>query len=121
VVSVGVKVTPSLGAPAPGAVVEVVQEKEPVTDAVPPLRVDEASVWPYVIALAVGHADTVGVVLEGGGFPPPPLLPPHAAMVRLKRIDNPIETLRLAFIMVQCFPSQGEIFFFRTKFEVPQA
>jgi hypothetical protein len=55
-----------------------------------------------VIALAVGHADTVGVVLEGGGFPPPPLLPPHAAMVRLKRIDNPIETLRLAFIMVQC-------------------
>jgi hypothetical protein len=55
-----------------------------------------------VIALAVGHADTVGVVLEGGGFPPPPLLPPHAAMVRLKRIDNPIEALRLAFIMVQC-------------------
>jgi hypothetical protein len=32
---------------------------------VPPLSVEEASVCPYVIALAVGHADadTVGVAL----------------------------------------------------------
>jgi hypothetical protein len=45
-VSAGVKVTLSLGVPAPGTVVDVVQEKEPDTDAVPPLRVEEASVWP---------------------------------------------------------------------------
>jgi hypothetical protein len=30
---------------------------------VPPLNVDDASVWPYVIALAVAHAETVGVAL----------------------------------------------------------
>jgi hypothetical protein len=41
--------------------VDVVQEKTPGTDAVPPLNVDEASVWPKVIALAAGHAVTVGV------------------------------------------------------------
>jgi hypothetical protein len=41
-----VKVTLSLGDPAPGAVVDVVQEKVPDTDAEPPLSVDEASVWP---------------------------------------------------------------------------
>jgi hypothetical protein len=45
-VSEGVKVTPSLGVPAPGAVVAVVQEKVPDTDAEPPVSVDEASVWP---------------------------------------------------------------------------
>jgi hypothetical protein len=43
--------------------VGVVQVKAPLTDAEPPLSVDNASVWPYVIALAVGHADTVGVAL----------------------------------------------------------
>jgi hypothetical protein len=43
--------------------VDVVQEKAPGTDAVPPLNVDKASVWPKVIALAAGHADTVGVAL----------------------------------------------------------
>jgi hypothetical protein len=41
-----VKVTPSLGVPAPGAVVEVVHEKVPYTDAVPPVSADDASVWP---------------------------------------------------------------------------
>jgi hypothetical protein len=59
-----VKVTPSLVVPVAGAIADVVQEKVPDTDAVPPLSVDEASVWPYVIALAVGHADTVGVALS---------------------------------------------------------
>jgi hypothetical protein len=43
--------------------VDVVQEKLPLTDAVPPLSVDDASVWPRVIALAVGHAETIGVAL----------------------------------------------------------
>ena len=57
------KVTLSLGVPALGTVVEVVQVNRPLTDAVPPLSVDDASVWPYVIALAAGHADTVGVAL----------------------------------------------------------
>jgi hypothetical protein len=33
--------------------------------------------------------------------PPPPLLPPQAAMVRLKSMDKTIDALRLAFIMVQ--------------------
>jgi hypothetical protein len=41
-----VKVTPSLVVPVAGAVAGVVQEKAPGTDAVPPLNVDEASVWP---------------------------------------------------------------------------
>ena len=57
------KVTPWLAVPVGGAVVEVVHEKAPGTDAVPPLSVDDASVWLYVIALAVGHAVTVGVAL----------------------------------------------------------
>jgi hypothetical protein len=58
-----VKVTASLVVPVVGDVVDVVQEKVPGTDEVPPLSVDDASVWPKVIALAVGHADTVGVAL----------------------------------------------------------
>jgi hypothetical protein len=41
-----VKVTPWLAVPVAGAVVDVVHEKAPGTDAVPPLSVDEASVWP---------------------------------------------------------------------------
>jgi hypothetical protein len=56
-----VKVTLSLGVPALGVIAGVVQAKEPGTDAVPPLKVDKDSVWPEVIALAVGHAVTVGV------------------------------------------------------------
>jgi hypothetical protein len=60
---VGVKVTLSDGVPAPGAVLGVAQAKAPGTEAVPPVNVDEASVCPYAIALAEGHADTVGVVL----------------------------------------------------------
>jgi hypothetical protein len=43
--------------------VDVVQPNAPLTDADPPLNVEDASVWPYVIALAVDHADTVGVAL----------------------------------------------------------
>ena len=41
----------------------VVKAKLPDTDAEPPLSVDDASVWPYVIALAVGHVVTDGVAL----------------------------------------------------------
>jgi hypothetical protein len=37
----GVKVTLSVGVPAPGAVVGVVQLKDPATEAVPPFSVDE--------------------------------------------------------------------------------
>jgi hypothetical protein len=46
-----------------GTVVGVVQVNRPLTDAVPPLSVEDASVWPTVIALADGQADTVGVAL----------------------------------------------------------
>jgi hypothetical protein len=60
-VSVGAKVTLSLGVPPLGTIVGVVQAKTPLTDADPPLSADDASVWPYVIALAAGHAETVGV------------------------------------------------------------
>ena len=63
VVFVGVKVTLSDGNPALGAVPGAVQAKVPGTEAVPPVKVDEASVCPKVMALAVGHADTVGVAL----------------------------------------------------------
>jgi hypothetical protein len=62
-VSAGVKVTLSDGVPAPGLVLGVVQAKDPLTDAVPPLNVEEASVCPKLIALAVGQAGTVGVAL----------------------------------------------------------
>jgi hypothetical protein len=43
--------------------VDEVQANVPPTDAVPPVNIEDASVWPYVIALAAGHADTVGVAL----------------------------------------------------------
>ena len=46
VVSVGVKVTLWEDVPAAGAVVGVVHENVPGTEAVPPVSVDEASVWP---------------------------------------------------------------------------
>jgi hypothetical protein len=36
----------SVSVPVAGAVEEVVQVKVPATEAVPPLRVEEASVWP---------------------------------------------------------------------------
>jgi hypothetical protein len=58
-----VKVTLSLAIPAPGTVAGAVQANVPLTDAAPPLSVDDASVCPAVIALAVGHAVTVGVAL----------------------------------------------------------
>jgi hypothetical protein len=60
---VGVKVTLSESAPTGGAVAGAVQEKVPGTEGVPPVSVDEARVWPTVMALAVGQADTVGVAL----------------------------------------------------------
>jgi hypothetical protein len=61
--SAGVKVTLSLGVPPLGTMVGVVQANVPPTDAVPPVSVEDASVWPYVSALAAGHADTAGVAL----------------------------------------------------------
>jgi hypothetical protein len=45
----------------PRAVLGVVQAKLPGTEAAPPVSVDEASVCPKLMALAVGHDDTVGV------------------------------------------------------------
>jgi hypothetical protein len=62
VVSVGVKVTLSDGVPAPGVVAGAVQAKPPDTEAVPPANVEEVNVCPKVMALAAGHADTVGDV-----------------------------------------------------------
>jgi hypothetical protein len=56
-------VTLWLEVPMPGAVLGVVKAKEPGTLAVPPVRLDEASVWPKVIAEAVGATLTVGVAL----------------------------------------------------------
>src|SRR5215472_8717605 len=61
--SAGVKVALSDCKPACGAVDGVVHAKVPGIEAVPPVRVDEARVWPKVMALAVGHADTVGAAL----------------------------------------------------------
>ena len=58
--SVGVKVTFSAGVPALGTALGVVQTNVPGTEAVPPVRVDEVNVCPYVMALAVGQTDTVG-------------------------------------------------------------
>jgi hypothetical protein len=57
-----VKVTASVVVPVAGAVAGVVHAKVPGTDAEPPLSVDEASVWPKVIALAVGQVATVGAL-----------------------------------------------------------
>jgi hypothetical protein len=58
-----VKITLSLGVPPLGTIVGAVQVNVPPNDATPPLSVDDARAWPNVIALAVGHADTVGVAL----------------------------------------------------------
>jgi hypothetical protein len=62
-VSVGVKVTLSAVEPEGGTVAGAVQAKVPGTEAVPPVSIDEDKAWPVVMALAVGHADTVGVAL----------------------------------------------------------
>ena len=43
---VGVKVTAWFAVPVAGAVLGLVKAKVPSTEAVPPLRVEEASVWP---------------------------------------------------------------------------
>jgi hypothetical protein len=91
-----VKVTPSPVVPATGAVVDDVHEKEPDTEAVPPLSVEEARVWPYVIALAVGHADTVGVVLVVPPPPPPEFdPPPHPTITRLTAISKQAVVIRI--------------------------
>jgi hypothetical protein len=58
---VGVKVTEYVVVPTAGLVVEVVHAKLPATEAVPPVSVELASVWPYVKLDAVGQALTVGV------------------------------------------------------------
>jgi len=63
VVSVGVNVTLSASLPRDGVVEGVVHVNIPATEAVPPLNVEEARVWPTVIALADGHTETVGVAL----------------------------------------------------------
>ena len=39
----------------------VVNAKVPGTEAAPPANVDDASVWPWLMALAVGQVLTVGV------------------------------------------------------------
>jgi len=93
-----VKVTLSLGDPAPGAVVGVVHVKEPVTDAVPPLSAELASVLPKVIALAVGQAVTVGVFRE---VVLPPLFPPHPAAQKLAKMLSQIAGCRPTFIMTE--------------------
>jgi len=49
--------------PVPGTVVGEVQANVPLTEAVPPLSVEDASVWPNVMTLAVGQTETVGVAL----------------------------------------------------------
>jgi hypothetical protein len=88
--------------------VDVVQEKTPGTDAVPPLNVDKASVWPKVIALAAGHAVTVGVVLVVPPPPPPEFEPPpQPAAHKLARIPTQIAARRLIFFMPQPLPSNS--------------
>ena len=47
--------------PAPGAVVGTSQAKLPATEAVPPVKVALARVWPSVRLAAVGQAVTDGV------------------------------------------------------------
>ena len=59
--SLGVKVTAWEAVPALGAVLGAVKAKLPFTEATPPLNVDDASVCPYVIAVAVGQTLTTGV------------------------------------------------------------
>ena len=63
VVSVGVNVTPGDAVPALGAVAGVVKAKLPAGGAAPPLKVEAASVWPKVIALAVGQVVTLELPL----------------------------------------------------------
>jgi len=64
-----VKVTLSGSVPWLGVVDGVVQANVPFTEAAPPavavlgVSVEDASVCPVVIALAVGHVVTVGVAL----------------------------------------------------------
>jgi len=58
-----VNVTSCAAVPTVGVVPGVVNANEPATDAVPPVRVEEARVCPSVIGDAVGHAVTFGVAL----------------------------------------------------------
>ena len=61
--SVGVKVTFCDAVPTDGAVVGVVKAKLPMGVDAPPLKAELASVWPRVMAVAVGQVVTLGVVL----------------------------------------------------------
>jgi hypothetical protein len=61
VVSVGVKVMPTLLAPAVGTVVGEVNANVPGTDAVPPVRVASDRAVPNVMLPAVGGVVIVGV------------------------------------------------------------
>jgi hypothetical protein len=79
-ISDGVKMTLSFCCPAVGAVVAAVHANVPLTEAVPPVSVDNASDWPYVIVLAAGHAVMVGVVCVFWVVPLPP--PPQPATNR---------------------------------------
>jgi hypothetical protein len=79
--SEGLKVTLSEGVPAPGTVVGVVHANVPGTEAVPPVKVEDASVWPYVMALAVGHAEIVGTAWFTVKVTEPEMVPDVALMV----------------------------------------
>ena len=66
VVSLGVKITAALEVKV-GIVPGEMKAKLPATEAVPPVRLEEESACPEVIALAFGQAVTDGVVLIGAG------------------------------------------------------
>ncbi len=61
--SLGVKVTDCCVVPTAGVVPGVINVKLPATLAIPPLKVESASVWPEVIEVAVGGVVIVGVAL----------------------------------------------------------
>ena len=49
--------------PAFGALSAITQAKPPDTEPNPPVRVESANVWPYVMDVAVGTVRIVGVTL----------------------------------------------------------
>jgi hypothetical protein len=60
---VGVNVTLAEYVPTGGTVAGAVKAKVPAMLGVPPERVDDARVCPYIKGLADGQTDTVGVAL----------------------------------------------------------
>lgn len=58
----GVNVTLCEAVPAAGTMGGVVKAKLPATEAAPPLKLELARVWPWVMALAVGAVMIVGGV-----------------------------------------------------------